>query len=130
MRLQIYKFTHKARLQIKVYFIFGFHACLPNMDWYPHIHCRKHIIHISYIQHPKTSTAKEEVDEVVSRFRGQMLAEAPYGNREREEVVEGKKVPKGDYKRYLKIRALGATLLRTGKRKVRAAIETLYSNLN
>ena len=59
-----------------------------------------------------------------------MLAEAPYDNREREEVVEGKKVPKGDYKRYLKIHALGATLLRTGKRKVEAAIETLYSNLN
>ena len=59
-----------------------------------------------------------------------MLAEAPYDNREQEEVVEGKKVPKGDYKRYLKIRALGATLLRTGKRKVRAAMETLSSNLN
>ena len=96
------------------------------MDCYSHIHCKKHIIHI---QHPETSTAKEEVEEVVSRFQGQMLAEAPYDNREQEEVVEGKKVPKGDYKRYLKIRALGATLLRTGKR-VRAAMETLSSNLN
>ena len=92
--------------------------------------CRKHIIHISYIQHPETSTAKEEVDEVVSRFRGQMLEEAPYDNREQEEGVEGKKVPKGDYKRYLKIRALGASLWRTGKMKLKAAIETLYSNLD
>ncbi|CAI8045386.1 Ankyrin repeat and MYND domain-containing protein 2 [Geodia barretti] len=82
------------------------------------------------VEHPETSTAKGEVDEVVSRFQGQMLEEAPYDNREQEEVVEGKKVPKGDYKRYLEIRALGATLWRTGKRKVKAAIETLYSNLN
>ncbi|CAI8053433.1 Ankyrin-2 [Geodia barretti] len=60
--------------------------------------------------------------------------EYPETSTEKEEVVEGKKVPKGDYKRYLKIRALRATLWRTGKRKVKrkvkAAIETLYSNLN
>ncbi|CAI8021413.1 Ankyrin repeat and KH domain-containing protein 1 [Geodia barretti] len=82
------------------------------------------------VEHPATSTAKDEVDEVVSRFRGQMLAETPYDHREQEEGVDGKKVPKGDYKRYLKIRAFGATLWRTGKRKVKASIETLYFNLN
>ncbi|CAI8034649.1 hypothetical protein GBAR_LOCUS19484 [Geodia barretti] len=36
------------------------------------------------VEHPETSSQrKEEVDEVVSRFRGQMLEEAPYDNRER-----------------------------------------------
>ena len=71
-----------------------------------------------YLQHPETSTAKEEVDEVVSRFQGQMMKEAPYDGREGG-VVEDKKVLKGDYKRYLEIRELGATLWELVKGKLK-----------
>ena len=78
-------------------------------------------------QHPQTSTGKE-VDDVVRRFHGQMMEQTPYDNREEE--VTGKKVSKGDYKRYQDIVALGRALWKSGKRKVKAAVETLYSRIS
>ena len=68
------------------------------------------------------------MDDVVRRFHGQMMEQTPYDNREEE--VTGKKVPKGDYKRYQDIVTLGRALLKAGKRKVKTTIETLYSRIN
>ena len=81
----------------------------------------------NYIQTTQTSTGKE-VDDVLRRFHGQMMEETSYDNREEE--VTGKKVSKGDYKRYQDIVALGAALWKSGKRKVKATVETLYSRIN
>ena len=68
------------------------------------------------------------MDDVLRRFHGQMMEETSYDNREEE--VTGKKVPKGDYKRYQDIVALGRALWKSGKRKVKATVETLYSRIS
>ena len=57
-----------------------------------------------------------------------MMEQTPYDNREEE--VTGKKVPKGDYKQYQDIVALGRALWKSGKRKIKAAVETLHSRIN
>ena len=72
---------------------------------------------------PQTSTGKE-VDDVLRRFHGQMMEQTPYDNREEE--VTGKKVPKGDYKRYQDIVALRAALWG----KLKQQLEKLYSRIS